>query len=551
MTLKFKLYLAFSVVVVLAASAALYGLQVVSRTSAQIVRLYDGPLMAVSQARSAQLHFTAALAAMNRSITQHAASAADRATIEQEMTALAADIEIVRDRMPADALPVIEKALAVAQDWHKTAALIVIPSAAGLTALPLSQVAAAKAAEVNDALDVMAEGASAYGFNFRAEAEAEVRFARIALLAIVVLAILAGALSAAGCAYSISRPIVATTKTMHTLASGDYDVEIPGLGRKDEIGQMAQSLTVFKDGLLEGQRTRLERIEQVRLAEAERQKMMVQIADQFQATIGGIVDSVSTASIGLQSAAGTLTGTAETTQQLSVHVARASEQASVNVQTVASATEELTASVREIARQVETSTAIAGKAATQAEETDVRVAKLSEAANRIGDFINMITAIASQTNLLALNATIEAARAGAAGKGFAVVAQEVKALAAQTATATEEISKQIAEIQSTTTDSASAMKEIGSTIGQIRSIAGTIAAAVEQQGAAVREIAVSIHEAAGGTAQVATNIGDVSKGAGATGSSAAEVLSSAQSLANESANLKTAVEQFLSTVRAA
>jgi methyl-accepting chemotaxis protein len=551
MTLKFKLYLAFSVVVVLAASAALYGMQVVSRTSSQIVRLYDGPLMAVSQARSAQLHFAEALAAMNRSITQRAASAADKATIEQEMTALVADIEIVRDRMPADALPVIEKALAVAQDWHKAAALMVIPSAAGVTALPLPQMVAAKAAAVNDALDVMAESASAYGFNFRAQAEAEVGFARIALLTIVVLAILAGALSAAGCAYSISRPIVATTKTMHTLASGDYDVAIPGLGRKDEIGQMAQSLTVFKDGLLEGQRTRLERIEQGRLAEAERQKMMVQIADRFQATIGGIVDSVSTASIGLQSAAGTLTGTAETTQQLSVEVARASEQASVNVQTVASATEELTASVREIARQVETSTEIAGKAAIQAEETDVRVAKLSEAANRIGDFIKMITAIASQTNLLALNATIEAARAGAAGKGFAVVAQEVKVLAAQTATATEEISKQIGEIQSTTTDSATAMKEIGSTIGQIRSIAGAIAAAVEQQGAAVREIAISINEAAGGTAQVATNIGDVSKGAGATGSSAAEVLSSAQSLANESAHLKTAVEQFLSTVRAA
>jgi methyl-accepting chemotaxis protein len=551
MTLKFKLYLAFSVVVVLAASAALYGMQLVSRTSTQIVRLYDGPLMAVSQARSAQLHFAEALAAMNRSIMQRAASPADKATIEQEMTALVADIGIVRDRMPADAHPVIEKALAAAEDWHKAAALMVIPSATGLTALPLSQEVAAKATAVNDALDVMAEGASAYGFNFRAEAEAEVGFARIALLTIVVLAILAGALSAAGCAYSISRPIVATTKTMRLLANGDYEVEIPGLGRKDEIGQMAQSLTVFKDGLLEGQRTRLERIEQGRIAEAERQKMMVQIADQFQATIGGIVDSVSTASIGLQSAAGTLTGTAETTQELSVHVARASEQASINVQTVATATEELTASVREIARQVENSTEIAGKAAVQAEETDVRVAKLSEAASRIGDFIKMITAIASQTNLLALNATIEAARAGAAGKGFAVVAQEVKVLAAQTATATEEISKQIAEIQTTTTDSATAMKEIGSTIGQIRSIAGTIAASVEQQGAAVREIAVSVHEAASGTAQVATNIGDVSKGAGATGSAAAEVLSSAESLASESAHLKTAVEQFLSTVRAA
>src|SRR5712672_2582874 len=336
------------------------------------------------------------------------------------------------------------------------------------------------------------------------------------------------------------------------MSKGELDIEVPGARRGDEIGDMARTITVIRENAAADALRKEEEAKQEEVARADRRRANTHgLADKFETAVGAIVETVSSAATELEASAGTLTKSAETTQQLTTIVAGASEEASTNVQSVASATEQMAGSISEISRQVLESSRIAGDAVKQAERTDARITALSQAAGRIGDVIKLITAIAEQTNLLALNATIEAARAGAAGKGFAVVAQEVKALAAQTATATEEISKQIAEIQSTTTDSASAMKEIGSTIGQIRSIAGTIAAAVEQQGAAVREIAVSIHEAAGGTAQVATNIGDVSKGAGATGSSAAEVLSSAKSLANESANLKTAVEQFLSTVRAA
>jgi len=550
MTLRFKLYLAFGVVVGLATAAALYGMWVVSETSTLVVRLYDGPMMAVGHSRAAQLDFAAARAAMDRGLAlRDATAAASAAELEKHMQALASDIGVVRERMPADARPVIDKALAQSRAWHAAGAGMINTPAGGLTAIPLPGTVAVKAAAAADALDEMAEAANAYGFNFRSEAEAQAKFARTALLAIVILAILAGVLCGAGSAWSISRPILATTRSTETLASGDYTIAIPGTDRTDEIGQMARSLSVFRDSLIEGERARREREEAERLI--ERRKTMGEIADKFQTTIGGIIDSVSTASGALQTVAGSLTGNAESTQQLSGHVARASEQASANVQTVASAAEELTATVREISRQVNTSSEIAGKAAAQARETDTRVIALQTAANHIGDVIKLITAIADQTNLLALNATIEAARAGEAGRGFAVVAQEVKTLAAQTAKATEEVSQQIAAIQETTADFVMVIKETGATIGQVQSIATAIASAVEQQNAAMQEIVRSVGQAAQGTSEVATNIGNVSKGATATGSAAAQVLSSAESLAKQSGNLNAAVGQFLSTVRAA
>jgi methyl-accepting chemotaxis protein len=207
--------------------------------------------------------------------------------------------------------------------------------------------------------------------------------------------------------------------------------------------------------------------------------------------------------------------------------------------------------VNEIADQVQQANRIAGDAVTQAQRTDVRITELSKAAARIGDVLKLITAIAEQTNLLALNATIEAARAGEAGKGFAVVAQEVKALAAQTAKATDEIGTQIADMQNATEDSVTAIKEIGETINRVSEIASTIAAAVEQQGSANSEILRNVQHAARGTAVVATNIVDVNRGASNTGSASEQVLASAKSLATESAHLKEEVGRFLSTVRAA
>jgi methyl-accepting chemotaxis protein len=211
----------------------------------------------------------------------------------------------------------------------------------------------------------------------------------------------------------------------------------------------------------------------------------------------------------------------------------------------------MAASVAEIARQVHESSQIANEAVHQAEKTDARINELSQAAGRIGDVVQLITDIAAQTNLLALNATIEAARAGEAGRGFAVVASEVKALAAQTAKATEEIGTQIASMQAATQDSVTAIKDISGTINRISEIASTIAAAVEEQGAATQEISRNVQQAAAGTTEVASNITDVNQGAAETGSASTQVLSSAQSLSNESNHLKLEVEKFLITVRAA
>jgi methyl-accepting chemotaxis protein len=286
-------------------------------------------------------------------------------------------------------------------------------------------------------------------------------------------------------------------------------------------------------------------------AKEEQRTAMHSLADGFESAIGEIVNTVSSASTELEASASTLTRTAEMTQRLSTAVASASDEASANVQSVASATEELTTSVNEIGRQVTESAAIADEAVRQAEQTDESMNELARTAERIGDVLKLITSIAQQTNLLALNATIESARAGDAGRGVAVVASEVKALAAQTAKATDDIGQHIVGIQTATQASVAAIKRIGGTIRRISEIGATIAAAVEEQNAATNEISRNAQEVAGGTAKVAANISQVSHGANDTGSASAQVLSSAQSLSGESNRLKLEVGKFLDTVRAA
>jgi methyl-accepting chemotaxis protein len=352
--------------------------------------------------------------------------------------------------------------------------------------------------------------------------------------------------------FSIARPMRALSVAMEELAGGNFEVVLPGLGRKDELGDVAGAVERFKVVSEQKARDQAEaKVRQDRIVAEQRKADMMRLADSFEAAVGEIVHTVSSASNELEASATTLTSTAERSQTLATAVAAASEEASTNVQSVASATEELSSSVTEISRQVQESARMATEAVGQARTTNERVSELSKAAARIGDVVELITTIAGQTNLLALNATIEAARAGEAGRGFAVVASEVKALAEQTAKATGEIGQQISGIQSATQQSVIAIKEISGTIERLSEISSTIAAAVEEQGAATQEISRNVQQAAQGTQQVSSNITDVQQGATETGSASSQVLSAAQMLSGDSSRLKVEVARFLDTVRAA
>ena len=387
-----------------------------------------------------------------------------------------------------------------------------------------------------------------------AERAGAARDGALTMLALAGLAVVALLGVLAGVTVMLHRrvvtPLAILTEAVGELAAGRDDVAIPAIDRADEIGAMAGSLEVFKEALIA--RKAADKAAAVEAdAKIQRGQRVDKITRDFEEMIGEVVEVVSSASSELEASAGTLTASAERSEQLTTVVAAASDEASTNVQSVASATEEMASSVNEISRQVQDSARIASEAVEQAQKTNDRVGELAKAAARIGDVVELINTIAGQTNLLALNATIEAARAGEAGRGFAVVASEVKALAEQTAKATGEISQQISGIQAATQESVGAIQEIGNTIGRMSEIATAIASAVEQQGAATQEISRNVQQAAHGTQQVSANITDVQRGASETGSASSHVLTAAKSLSGESSRLKREVGKFLSAVRAA
>jgi len=372
---------------------------------------------------------------------------------------------------------------------------------------------------------------------------------------LLAMSILCIAVVAGGVAWMIGRgiavPLSQLGTRMRALADGKLDEAIPGVGRGDEIGAMAATVQIFKDNAVRVHKLEQAEAETQSRAEAERRSTMADLASDFERSVNGIVRSVSTAAAGMQNTAQSMTATASDASTRAATVGAASQNASSNVGTVAAAAEELSNSVAEISRQVSRSTEIASQAVGDAERTNATVQVLSTGAEKIGEVVKLIHSIAAQTNLLALNATIEAARAGESGRGFAVVASEVKALANQTAKATEEISGQVAAMQQSTSDAVSAINGITQTISQMSDITASIATAIEQQGGATREIARNIQSVAAGSSEINAHIGGVTQAATATGTAASEVLANARELDNQSGMLRSAVDGFLAKVRAA
>ena len=366
----------------------------------------------------------------------------------------------------------------------------------------------------------------------------------VALLALPAIALIALV------GQTVSAAIARLSRNMRLLADGHLSVTFPETGRRDEIGAMAQAVQVFKENAATKARLETDQMEYTRRAEQEKHQAMLTMAADFEGSVKNIVDTVASAATEMQASARSLSHAAEDSVRQITAVAAASEQASTNVQTVAVAAEELSASITEIGRQVDTSTRIAEQAVGEAQRTNEAIRSLVDAASEIGQVVELINNIAGQTNLLALNATIEAARAGEAGKGFAVVASEVKALATQTARATEGIQSKVVEIQAATTGAQGAIEAIAKTIGQMNEIATGIASAIEEQNAATQNIAGNITQAARGTEVVSTNIVGVNRVATDTGSAATQVLGASQGLAQEAERLREEVASFIATVRA-
>jgi methyl-accepting chemotaxis protein len=516
-------------------------------------KLYRHPLAVSTEV----LRANGDIIAMHRGM-KDVALATDQAGIDKAHATIAAyekhaieHFDLIRERFLGD-MSMVEDARTAVVDWKPIREEVIKlmgqgrrAEAAAITSGKGTQQVALIEKRMKALIDFASNKADAF-MTMAAKKNADVSLVMQLLLAGVIIL---GGVTAWLTILGITQPLDRLGSAMTALAGGNRETEVPARHRQDEIGKMAGTVQIFKDGLIRAHNL-TEKQSQERDVRERRAIALEQLTVDFEEAVSSTLETVATAAEEMQETAQSMSATAEETSQQSSMVAAAAEQASTNVETVSAAAEELSSSISEIGRQVTNSTVIAATAVTEADRADQQVQSLAVAAQKIGEVIALINDIAEQTNLLALNATIEAARAGDAGKGFAVVASEVKNLANQTGKATENISAQVSGVQTATQDAILAIKGIGRTISEISEIATTIASSVEEQGAATQEIARNVEHAAAGTSSVTANISGVSQAANDTGTASLMVLHATERLSGEAEALRAKVAEFIINVKA-
>jgi methyl-accepting chemotaxis protein len=552
MSIRYKFFCAFSVVIALACGLAFYGMRGITTSGDLVVRLYDGPLMGINYARSGYATLNAARLLMQAGLNA-GATKETVAKIEKLVAGIADDLKVVRERVKTkDVTAALERAETGIRDWSETGLKILKPQPGGLTALPMPFSVAKKGDAAAAALDDLVEMVAAYGFDYRAEAEASVAAAHTTLVALAVAAVLVGLVLAVAFAHSMSKPIFAAMKIAEHVAAGNFADRIE-FRRRDELGRLLKSLAAMQTGLktrADEDSAMMSSKDRDNSEQVSRRARMEGEIEAFRSTITSVLGNSDAMTGELAETARTLSSIAQAAGQQSIETATSADETSANVQTVSTAAGLLGASVQAIEGQLHEATSIVRRASSMADDANQTMGALATAAQHIDDVVGFIRNIAGQTNLLALNATIEAARAGDAGRGFAVVASEVKALAIQTAKATEEISSQIAEVQLATKRAVDNVGAITAVMGEIDRFTATIATAVNQQNTAAAEITQNIRQAAAGTANVARGIAGNAAASENTNRSADLVLGSAQGLSRQAAELRSSVDRFLSNVAA-
>jgi methyl-accepting chemotaxis protein len=552
MSIRYKILGAFSVLILLACGIAFYGVRAVGNSGDLVVRLYDGPLMGINHARSAHAALHEARLVLARGLT--AGSSPEMvAKFEALVRGSLEDLNVVRERAPAPNVAAArEKVESLLKDWSGAALKILKPAEGGVTEIPTSFLLSQQGDKLMASIDDLVELVAAYGYEFRTAAEATVVADRTTMMTVAAGTVAIGLLIALAFSYSMSRPIRAAVRVAERVAAGNFADDI-AVRRRDELGSLLQSLAVMQASLKARADDDLALIaakDQSSAAQSSRRQRLEAEIDAFRSAFSTVLSNTDRMTGELTETAQNLASTARVAGTQSSEAASTAKETSTNVQTVATAASQLGDSVQAITSQLADATTIVQRASGMAEAANQTIGRLASAAQQIDEVVGFIRTIAGQTNLLALNATIEAARAGEAGRGFAVVASEVKALATQTAKATEEISSQIAEVQSATRQAVENVGAIALVIGDIDSFTGRIAAAVSQQSAAAGDISRNIGQAATGTAQVARSIAGTAEATDNANRSADVVLATAHDLSDQAAQLRSSVDRFLSNVAA-